>query len=89
MVTLIYKVCFYRKRMLNVNVDDERERALILSERKTIVHISKTNGLWLNGIILEVGSDFFIIKDRLTGNESFVLFKELDNQIEIYKEKEI
>lgn len=74
--------------MVNVNVNDEREKALILCERKTLIHISKTNGLWTNGLILEVGSDFFIIKDRLNGKDSFILFKELENPIEIYKEKE-
>jgi hypothetical protein len=74
--------------MVYVNVDDEKKKSLIFSERKTTVHISKSSGLWINGIILEVGNDFFIIKDRLNGKESLVLFSELDNPIEIYKEKE-
>jgi len=74
--------------MIDVNVDDECKKAIILSERKTIVHISKINGLWTNGIIIEVGDNFFIIKDRLNGEESFVLFSELKTPIEIYKEKE-
>jgi hypothetical protein len=74
--------------MIDVNVADEKKKALIFSERKTTVHISKINGLWNNGIILEIGNDFFIIKDRLDGRETLVLFSELDNPIEIYKEKE-
>ena len=70
-----------------VDVQVEKEKAIILSERKTIVHISK-EGLWINGLILEVGTDFFLIKDRLNGNESLVLFSELKHPIDIYKPKE-
>lgn len=77
------------KKEVEVVVEDERRKALILQERKTIVHISKLSGLWINGLILEIGQDFFIIKDRKNGIESLVLFSELDQPIQIYKEKEI
>lgn len=78
-----------KKEVIEVIIEDEHKKALILQERKTIVHISKISGLWINGIILEVGQDFFIIKDRKNGIESLVLFSELDQPIQIYKEKEI
>lgn len=74
--------------MKMINTEQERERALIFSERKTIVHISKLDGLFLNGIILEVGSDFFLLKDRLEGREYMILFSELKHSIDIYKERE-
>jgi hypothetical protein len=75
--------------MVEVDIKVEREKALIFSERKTIVHISKIfdNPAWINGIILEVGTDFFLIKDRLNGREYLILFSELKSSIEIYKER--
>jgi len=75
--------------MVDVNVDDEKRKALIFHDKKTIIHISKKNGLWTNGFIIEVGNDFFIIKDRLTDESSIVLFSELENPIDIYKSKEM
>jgi len=75
--------------MVDVDIKVERERALIFSERKTTVHISKIydNPSWINGIIIEIGLDFFIIKDRLNGREYLVLFHELKNPIESYVER--
>lgn len=73
--------------MVEVNVEVEKDKALIFSDRKTTVHISKTDDFWINGIILEVGRDFFLIKDRLNGREYLVLFSELKSPIEIYIEK--
>ena len=73
--------------MVEVNVEVEREKAIILSERKTIVHVSLIDRPWINGLIIEVGKDFFLIKDRLNGYESLVLFHELKHPIEIWKER--
>ncbi len=70
-----------------VDVQVEKEKALIFCERKITVHITKQE-YWINGIILEVGIDFFLIKDRLDGDETLVLFSELKSPIEIYKIKE-
>jgi hypothetical protein len=70
-----------------INREQERERALIFSERKTIVHISKEDGLFLNGIIIEIGQDFFILKDRQEGREYMILFSELKHSIDIFKER--
>lgn len=71
-------------------IDDknERVRALIFHERRSIVHISKTDGRFYNGIIMEVGSNWFILRDRLTGNEIMILFNELKKPIEIFREVE-
>jgi hypothetical protein len=76
--------------MVEVDIKVERERALIFSERKTTVHVSKIydNPAWINGIILEVGNDFFLIKDRLNGKEYLVLFSELKKPIVIYGDAE-
>ena len=69
--------------------EHEHERALLFLERKILVHISSlTNNFWCNGIILEVGKDFFVIKDREGGKEHFIFFSELKNPIEPFKEKE-
>jgi len=74
--------------MEEVNVEVEKERSLVFLERKIVVHISKSSGYWVNGIILEVGRDFFFIKDRLNGKEEMVFFHELKYPISIYNEKE-
>ena len=71
-----------------IDNDNEKEKALIFSARKTTVHISKLNGIWDNGIILEVGSNFFILKSRLDGRENIILFDELKHPIEVFKEVE-
>jgi len=78
-----------------MNYEDEQKRALIFLERKTLVHISTTRLLpntdkeyWFNGIILEVGTNFFIAKDRVGGQEQLILFSELKKSLEPYTEKE-
>lgn len=73
-----------------MNNEDEHKRALIFLERKTLVHIStnRDNNFWCNGIILEVGGDFFIIKDREGGKEHIIFFSELNKPLESFKEKE-
>ncbi len=68
--------------------EEERKRALIFLGRKTTIHVSKKNGFFCNGIILEVGDDFFVIKDRIGGHEHFILFSELKKPLEPYKEKD-
>lgn len=73
---------------MNMNIinEQEKERALIFLKRKTIVHISRENGLFHNGLILEVGGDFFILKDRIDGKEILILFSELKYPLEQFKE---
>lgn len=71
---------------MTINNDNEREKALIFQERKTKVHISKTDGRFHNGLILEVGSNFFIILDKQTTTKQFILFSELKKPIEVFKE---
>lgn len=73
--------------MITINPLEEKEKALIFLERKSTIHISRLNGLFHNGIILEVGMDFFLLKDR-DDSEVLILFSELKNPIELYKEKE-
>jgi hypothetical protein len=72
---------------MNNENNEQRRRAEIFQQRKTIVHISKNNGIFYNGWILEVGSDFFILKDKVKG-EVMILFSELVKPIEIYEVRE-
>lgn len=69
-------------------MNNEHERALIFFERKCMVHIStnRENRFWCNGFILEVGKNFFVIKDREGGKEHFIFFSELNKPIEKFKE---
>ena len=64
----------------------EYERALIFLERKILVHISRKDGFWCNGILLEVGPSFIVIKDKEGGKEHFIFFEELKHPIEPFKE---
>ena len=46
------------------------------------------NGLFHNGILLEVSLNFFVLKDYVSGKEEFILFEELKHSIEKFKELE-
>ena len=61
------------------------DRAKVFLDKKTIVHISK-EGTFLNGVIVEVGSDFFFIDDKKTGRQ-LVFFRELNKPIEEFREE--
>jgi len=69
-----------------INHEEEFKRALIFLERKTKIHVSRMNGLFHNGILLEVSRNFFVIKDYVSGKEEFILFEELKHSIEKYQE---
>lgn len=69
-----------------INHEQEYKRALIFLERKTKVHVLRSNGLFHNGILLEVSLNFLVIKDYVSGKEEFILFEELSEPIEKYRE---
>ena len=61
------------------------ERAKIFLEKKIVVHISKKNGVYYNGLILEVKQHCFFIDDKEDGRQ-LVFFEELAKPIQEYKE---
>ena len=63
------------------------ERAKIFCNKEIKVHISKKDGIWYNGIIIEVQSDFFFIIDEEDGRQ-LIFFKELKSDIKEYLEDE-
>lgn len=67
----------------NMNYD----KAKIYSANKILVHITKKNGTFYNGLITEVSAsgDFFFIEDLKEGRR-LVLFSELNKEITEYKE---
>ena len=69
-----------------IDEKNESERAKIFFKRKTPVHIIKLNGYFYNGLITEVSSTYFVIKDRKIKDDFFVLYKELKKPIEKYQE---
>ena len=71
---------------ININYEEERKRANLFSERKITVHVSKLDGLWFNGLILEVGFDFFIILDREEKKNQYIFFSELKTPLEVFKD---
>jgi len=71
-----------------INHEEEYKRALIFLERKTKIHVSRMNGLFHNGILLEVSKNFFVIRDYVSGKEEYILFEELKESIEKYREVE-
>lgn len=68
-------------------IDDNmiKDKALVYSEKKIPVHITKSNGEWLNGFIEEVSDDFLMIKE-FKKELMPVFFLEIIN-IETYKEE--
>lgn len=73
--------------MTNIITEHELNRALFFLTRNTPIHVKKKNGIFHNGIILEVGTDFLILKDRVDGKEYLIFFGELEKPIDIYKER--
>lgn len=64
--------------------ENEYERAKIFFNRETLVHISKTNGIFLNGKLVEVQPKFVMINDKELGN-TIVFFSELNKELEEYR----
>ncbi len=67
-------------------MNNEYERAKIFFESKILVHAG-TEKFFTNGIILEVGENHIIIKDRYDGRERLILFTELNKPLEKFTEK--
>ena len=65
---------------------DTKRRVELFFENKINVHIDTFDNRFYNGIILELGSDFLLIFERVLG-KTFILFSEIRN-IEPYKERE-
>ncbi len=59
------------------------ERAKVFCEKEIKVHVSKKEGIWFNGIIIEVKPDFFFIIDQEDGRQ-LIFFKELKSDIKEY-----
>ena len=57
------------------------ERAKVFFEKQIVVHVSKTNGIFYNGLITEVQPSFIFIDDKEDGSK-MVLFKELAKDLE-------
>ena len=62
----------------------EFQRAKILFERNSLIHIKKKDGMFYNGLIIELNPDFLIMKS-LSGQEEVVLFREIKGNISLYK----
>lgn len=69
-----------------IDNDNEKKRAELFLNSKIQVHISKTDGRFLNGFLVSIGSDFFIIRDRFNNGEQFIFFSELKKPIEPFRE---
>lgn len=65
---------------------NDYDKAKIFFERQMIIHVSKLNGEFLNGLILEISEKFFVIKDFKKGDQ-FVFFNELKKPLELYINK--
>lgn len=65
---------------INIDIEHEKKKALIFKDNKTRVHISKTNGEWWNGIIDELGSEFFFVNTEI--GRKLILYEELAKGIE-------
>lgn len=71
---------------MNINIEDEYERALFFSRNKLTVHVSRNNGLWHNGLITEVHEKLFVLLDRKDKKSYDILFSELKHPLVRYKE---
>ena len=61
------------------------ERAKVFLEKKLMVHISKRDGIYYNGLIIEIEPNCFFIDDKEDGRQ-LVFFEELIKPIQEFKE---
>lgn len=71
---------------MTIDNDNEKRRAEVFLNNKIQIHVSKTDGRFFNGYILNVGSDFFILKDRFNDKQQFIFFSELKKPLEPFQE---
>ncbi len=69
-----------------VEMIELKRRLELFFEHKINVHIDTYDKKYYNGLILEIGSDFIFIQERVVG-KTFVLFSQIEN-LEAYKGKE-
>ena len=68
------------------DINETKRRVELFFQNKINVHIDTFDNRFYNGIILELGSDFLLMHERVVG-QTFVLFSQIKD-IEPYKEKE-
>ncbi len=61
------------------------ERAKVFLDKQLVVHISKKDGIYYNGLIVEVEPKCFFINDKEDGRQ-LVFFEELAKPIQEFKE---
>lgn len=66
--------------------ENEMKRVEYFFKKGSIIHITKKDGFFYNGIILEFGESFLIIKDRKEGNEYYINYDELKKPVEEFTE---
>jgi len=64
-----------------------QNQALVYFRKKIPVHISKNDGIFYNGIIIELGPNFFFIEDFEEGRK-LIFFEQLKHDIVEYKKEE-
>jgi hypothetical protein len=66
-----------------VEMFELKRRAELFFEHKINVHIDTFDGKYYNGLILELGTDFLFVHERVIGR-TFVLFSQIKT-LEPYK----
>jgi hypothetical protein len=69
-----------------MDVIETKRKIELFFTHKINVHIETEDGRFHNGLILELGSDFLLMQERVLG-QTFVLFSQI-KLVEPYKEKE-
>lgn len=69
-----------------VDTTELKRRIELFFEKKINVHIDTFDGKYYNGLILELGSDFIFMQERVLGN-TFILFSQIET-LEPYKGRE-
>jgi hypothetical protein len=72
--------------MVMMDVIDTKRKIELFFEHKINVHIETIDGRFNNGLILELGSDFLLMQERILG-QTFILFSQIV-LVEPYKPKE-
>ena len=67
--------------------EEMKRKAELFRDNKSVIHIDTLSGRFYNGTIINIGTDFILLKDRVIG-DTFVLFSEVKT-IEPYLDREM
>lgn len=68
-----------------VEINETKRRVELFFKKKINIHIDTFDKRFYNGLIIEIGTDFLLMQERVLG-QTFILFSQIET-IEPYRER--